>query len=86
MHINTFFYKTAINFEQMVFLPEAIDYIGETKSQSVELAESLEGETISGYQDLARKEGIWLSLGGFHQKVQVFAFLQTDFKLFKIDL
>lgn len=53
----------------MVFLPEAIDYIGETKSQSVELAESLEGETISGYQDLARKESIWLSLGGFHQKV-----------------
>lgn len=60
--------KAVFRGAKMVFLPEAIDYIGETKSQSVELAESLEGETISGYQDLARKEGIWLSLGGFHQK------------------
>ncbi|XP_062585661.1 nitrilase and fragile histidine triad fusion protein NitFhit-like [Saccostrea cucullata] len=53
---------------KMIFLPEAADYIGETKSQSIELAETLEGETISRYRDLAREESIWLSLGGFHQR------------------
>lgn len=54
----------------MVFLPEAADYIAETKAQSIEFAETLEGETICGYRDLAKQEGIWLSLGGFHQKVR----------------
>nr|XP_022299458.1 nitrilase homolog 1-like [Crassostrea virginica] len=53
---------------KMVFLPEAADYIAETKAQSIEFAETLEGETICGYRDLAKQEGIWLSLGGFHQK------------------
>lgn len=53
----------------MIFLPEAADYIGESKSQSIELAETLEGETISKYRELAQRESVWLSVGGFHQKV-----------------
>ncbi|XP_048741838.2 nitrilase and fragile histidine triad fusion protein NitFhit-like [Ostrea edulis] len=53
---------------KMIFLPEAADYIGESKSQSIELAETLEGETISKYRELAQRESVWLSVGGFHQK------------------
>lgn len=56
----------------MVFLPEAVDYIGESKQQSIEMAEDLNGTTISKYRDLAKQLGIWLSIGGFHQKVSVF--------------
>ena len=53
----------------MVFLPEAADYIGESKAQSVELAERIGGDTISKYRTLAKSLGVWLSVGGFHQKV-----------------
>ena len=53
----------------MVFLPEAADYIGESKAQSVELAERIEGDTIAKYRTLAKSLGVWLSVGGFHQKV-----------------
>jgi hypothetical protein len=52
----------------MVFLPEAVDYIAESKQQSIEMAEDLSGTTISKYRDLAKQLGIWLSIGGFHQK------------------
>jgi hypothetical protein len=55
----------------MVFLPEAVDYIAESKQQSIEMAEDLSGTTISKYRDLAKQLGIWLSIGGFHQKVSV---------------
>lgn len=53
----------------MVFLPEACDYIADSKQQSMELAESLEGETICKYRQLARQLSVWISIGGFHQKV-----------------
>lgn len=53
---------------QMVFLPEACDYIGESKQQSMEMAESLQGEIITAYRKLAKDLDIWLSVGGFHQK------------------
>ena len=53
----------------MVFLPEACDYIGESKQQSMEMAESIEGEIITAYRKLAKDLDVWLSVGGFHQKV-----------------
>ncbi|CAG2256040.1 NIT1 [Mytilus edulis] len=55
---------------KMVFLPEAVDYIGESKQQSIDMAEDLNGITISKYQDLAKQLGVWISVGGFHQKVK----------------
>ncbi|XP_033744984.1 deaminated glutathione amidase-like [Pecten maximus] len=53
---------------QMVFLPEAADYIGESKQKSMEMAESLEGETINNFRKLAQQTGLWISIGGFHQQ------------------
>ena len=53
---------------KMVFLPECFDYIGNSKQESIEAAESLDGPTLSKYRDLARSLKIWLSLGGMHQR------------------
>ncbi|XP_030285972.1 deaminated glutathione amidase [Sparus aurata] len=52
----------------MVFLPEGFDYIGSSREESLSLAESLTGDTISQYTQLARKLEVWLSLGGFHER------------------
>lgn len=53
---------------QMVFLPEAADFIGESKKQSNELSESIDGEMINRYKQLAEDQDIWISVGSFHQK------------------
>jgi hypothetical protein len=53
----------------VVFLPEAFDYIAESQIQSLELAEDLDGPLIKRYSELAVKHNVWLSLGGFHNKV-----------------
>ncbi|KAM6894477.1 deaminated glutathione amidase isoform 2-T3 [Lycodopsis pacificus] len=52
----------------MVFLPEAFDYIGSSREETLSLSESLTGDTISKYTQLARKLEVWLSLGGFHER------------------
>ncbi|KAK5875723.1 hypothetical protein CesoFtcFv8_026771 [Champsocephalus esox] len=52
----------------MVFLPEAYDYIGSSREETLSLSESLTGDTISQYSQLARKLEVWLSLGGFHER------------------
>ncbi|XP_062373095.1 deaminated glutathione amidase isoform X2 [Sardina pilchardus] len=52
----------------MVFLPEGFDYIGSNLKQTLQLSETLSGETITRYSELARKLGVWLSLGGFHER------------------
>merc|ERR1740128_538657 len=55
---------------KMIFLPEACDYITESHSQSLELAENLDGPLISDYKQLAQTYNIWISLGGFHNKCE----------------
>ncbi|XP_071315144.1 deaminated glutathione amidase [Trachinotus anak] len=52
----------------MVFLPEGFDYIGSSREETLSLSESLTGDTISRYTQLARKLQVWLSLGGFHER------------------
>ncbi|CAL1531037.1 unnamed protein product [Lymnaea stagnalis] len=53
---------------QMVFLPEACDYIGESKNQSLECSEPLDGNFIHQLQKAAVRSKVWLSVGGYHQK------------------
>ncbi|KAK8379460.1 hypothetical protein O3P69_019392 [Scylla paramamosain] len=53
---------------QMVFLPEACDFIAESKEESVQLAESLYGPLVAKYRKLAASLKVWLSLGGLHVK------------------
>lgn len=38
----------------MVFLPEAFDYIGSSREETLSLSESLTGDTMSQYAQLAR--------------------------------
>ncbi|XP_067425777.1 deaminated glutathione amidase isoform X1 [Emydura macquarii macquarii] len=52
----------------IVFLPEAFDFIGSNTQETLSLAESLEGAQIQRYTRLARECGVWLSLGGFHER------------------
>ena len=54
---------------QVVFLPECFDYVGENNEQSLSLAASLESTRMQVFCDLAKELGMWLSLGGFHEKV-----------------
>lgn len=54
----------------MIFLPEGFDYIEQDKNISLQLAEPLEGSLINNYKSLAKSLNVWLSLGGFHEKVK----------------
>ncbi|CAF1441290.1 unnamed protein product [Adineta steineri] len=53
---------------KIVFFPEAFDYICDSKSLTLEKAESIDGPIINGYRKLAKQNQLWLSLGGFHQR------------------
>lgn len=53
---------------KMVFLPECCDFIGSNRQQTLELAEDLNGPTVNRYKELAQRLGVWLSLGGIHEK------------------
>mmetsp|Transcript_16867 Transcript_16867/g.29823 ORF Transcript_16867/g.29823 Transcript_16867/m.29823 type:complete len:284 (-) Transcript_16867:49-900(-) len=55
---------------KFVAFPEAFDFMGRPGSKdSLELAEPLDGPTMRGYLDLAKDQGVWLSLGGFHERI-----------------
>jgi len=54
---------------QMVFLPEACDYIGDSKTETLSMAEPLNGEVIKAFCSLAKENEIWLSIGGIHEQV-----------------
>ncbi|CAG9794514.1 unnamed protein product [Diatraea saccharalis] len=54
---------------QMIFFPEACDYICDNKNDIVKFAEPiLTGEIVNKYKQLAAKYKVWLSMGGVHEK------------------
>ncbi|XP_018319892.1 nitrilase and fragile histidine triad fusion protein NitFhit isoform X2 [Agrilus planipennis] len=53
---------------KMVFLPEACDYIGTNKNETKSLAEGIDGPVMTKYKSLAKRNDMWLSVGGFHLK------------------
>lgn len=38
----------------MIFLPEGFDYLGSSREETLQLSESLQGDTITRYSQLAR--------------------------------
>lgn len=54
---------------KMAFLPECFDMIGESRTQTLENLEPIDGPLIQKYKQLAVDKNIWLSLGGLHEKV-----------------
>uniref|UniRef100_A0A1I8BCS9 Nitrilase and fragile histidine triad fusion protein NitFhit n=1 Tax=Meloidogyne hapla TaxID=6305 RepID=A0A1I8BCS9_MELHA len=53
---------------KMVFLPECFDYIGRNKEEQIDQALDAEGQYITQFRELAKRHGLWLALGGFHNK------------------
>lgn len=55
----------------VAFLPEGLDFIGESSHQTRSLCEPLKGgETLNFYRQLASDQGIALSLGGLHERLE----------------
>lgn len=52
-----------------MFLPECCDYVGNDRKETIALAESLTGETVQFYKQLAKDKNVWLSLGGIHELI-----------------
>lgn len=52
---------------QFVFLPECCDYVGGDRTETLALAEPLDGPTVSFYKKIAAEHCVWLSVGGFHE-------------------
>uniref|UniRef100_A0A914KGB6 CN hydrolase domain-containing protein n=1 Tax=Meloidogyne incognita TaxID=6306 RepID=A0A914KGB6_MELIC len=55
---------------KMVFLPECFDFIGRNKEEQIEQAIEADGQYIMQFRELAKRYGLWLALGGFHNKVR----------------
>jgi phosphosulfolactate synthase (CoM biosynthesis protein A) len=53
----------------MAFLPEACDYVGESKAETLSMAEPLNGDVMKEFCSLAKENEIWLSVGGIHEQV-----------------
>lgn len=51
----------------MLCLPESFDYLT-SPSSSPSLSHSLSGPLLSRYHALSSRTGLWLSLGGFHER------------------
>lgn len=43
--------------------------MGENVEKTRNMAESLGGNTINEYKSLARQNKVWLSIGGFHERL-----------------
>ncbi|XP_038219957.1 nitrilase and fragile histidine triad fusion protein NitFhit isoform X2 [Zerene cesonia] len=54
---------------QMIFFPEACDFICDNKKDTLASAEPiLTGNTVKQYRDLAIEHNVWLSMGGVHEQ------------------
>ncbi|CAK1546449.1 unnamed protein product [Leptosia nina] len=54
---------------QIIFFPEACDFICDNKKETLSSAEPLlTGNIVKNYKDLASKYNVWLSMGGVHEK------------------
>ena len=56
----------------MVFLPEAADYIGTSREETLELAEDLDGAFVTTVSKLSKQLKVWISIGSIHRKVSGF--------------
>lgn len=43
--------------------------MGTNPTETLQLSESIDGETIQYYKTLAKNHNLWLSIGGFHETV-----------------
>jgi predicted amidohydrolase/diadenosine tetraphosphate (Ap4A) HIT family hydrolase len=55
---------------RIAFLPECFDMVCESQPETLQKMEPITGPLITKYKELAVSSKIWLSLGGFHEKVE----------------
>ena len=55
---------------QMVCLPENFNYMGRSYEDDIAAAEPLSGPSIKRYRQLALDNRVWLSLGGFQERIE----------------
>ena len=55
---------------EMVFLPENFSFMGAAPGQAQRIAEPLDGPIMQRFLQLARDQSVWLSLGGFQERVE----------------
>ena len=55
---------------EIAFLPECFDMLCESRQETLSNLEPLNGSLITRYRQLASNLGIWLSLGGLHEKIE----------------
>jgi predicted amidohydrolase len=53
---------------KLLCIPEAFSFIGNHYTETLAQAEALESDRLGAYRALARAHGLWLSLGGFHER------------------
>ena len=54
---------------KIAFLPEGFDFIGSNINTTLAQSETIDGPLIEKLKTLAVDKKIWLSLGGFHEKI-----------------
>ena len=54
---------------QIVFFPECFSFIGAAAGEAQAVAEPLSGPILARYRELAKQHSVWLSLGGFQERV-----------------
>ena len=70
LQANSLVQKAKAEGASMVFLPEAADFIGESREQTSQLSQPLTGSTVTAFREMAVKHGLWLSLGGLHVRAR----------------
>jgi predicted amidohydrolase len=65
--IRDFAQRSRLQGASLLCLPECFDYMGRDKAESMSLAEPLTGPIVSECREIARSNGLWLSLGGMHE-------------------
>ena len=53
---------------KMIFFPENFNFLGTSFTESLKIAQPLDGPLISRYSALAKSLNLWLSLGGFQER------------------
>ncbi|CAJ0603226.1 unnamed protein product [Cylicocyclus nassatus] len=53
---------------KMIFFPECFDFIGRSKEENITMATEEKGAIMDRFRSLAKSSGIWMSLGGLHNK------------------
>mmetsp|Transcript_30973 Transcript_30973/g.61074 ORF Transcript_30973/g.61074 Transcript_30973/m.61074 type:complete len:358 (-) Transcript_30973:47-1120(-) len=55
---------------RFICFPENFAFLGTSFKESLEMCEPLSGPLFSRYKNLAKKYGLWISYGGFQEKIE----------------